>query len=217
MTISGRAAARMLAGVGVGRSAARRVLAAGFAGGPTVDGGGRPGYDAARVRALVARPLLDGHEVAARLGGDLFVVRRPGLVLGGDDGSLREQVASDWELSWWLRFIVRTKIEGSGPLPMLATVSGFVALGAELTDIARSPDSADHGGDRSGAGSLPDWSDAYPQNWAMSTLGGPCRLVLRPPGTWFEPLRRTRVRTGPGAPWWLSSWRPFAHRERLEQ
>ena len=197
----------MLAEVGVGRSAARRVLAAGFAGGPSAAEGERGGYDADRVRALVARPLLDGHEVAARLGGDLFVVRRPGLVLGGDDASLREQVAADWELSWWLWFIVRTKIKGSGPLPLLATVSGFVALGAELTDIARLP-----GGD-----GPREWSDAYPQNWAMSTLGGPCELVLRPPGAWFEPLRRTRVRTGPGAPWWLSSWRPFAHRERLEQ
>jgi hypothetical protein len=69
-----------------------------------------------------------------------------------------------------------------GFMPLVATIAGFVATGAEITD-------------------LQDEDTEPDAPW--STFGGPVppsRLSLRPAGDWFADFAEARLVTGPGQP-----------------
>ena len=91
--LSGRQAAQVLAGVGLNRSRARQVLAAGLAGEPIRTSSALL-YDAAKVQALTERAIVTWREVAAMDLHTLFVAR------GDVDPQSRPSAASwPWEPS----------------------------------------------------------------------------------------------------------------------
>lgn len=98
-------------------------------------------------------------------------------------------VRGPWPVSVWERIRIRTLIAEQGFVPFVATVCGFVAVGANITGVtARHPE-----GRITGDG----------ENWR----GIPgADLDLAPPGPWFDLFRDTRMPGGRGAHWRL--WRP---------
>lgn len=95
-----------------------------------------------------------------------------GVDLLAPESSRRETVSRPWRLTPLTRACLWARAVVEGGVPFIATVSGFVAVGANLTDVERND--------------LP---------------GRGARLVLEPPGTWFEPLRGGRFVTRAGGPW----------------
>ncbi len=61
-------------------------------------------------------------------------------------------------------------------MPFVVTIAGFVALGADLIGARFSE--------------LPDKH----------------QLTLRPPGSWYDEVRETRIVTGPGRAWVMPGW-----------
>lgn len=118
-------------------------------------------------------------------------VARRDLDLRVDEHERRSEVATGWDFSIWVYVMLDSLVRQHGWMPLVATTCGFVTVGGEITGAARDP----------------------------ATRAG--TLTIRPPGDWFEPVRAARVVTGPGAPWWMSQWRPFARptleASRLEQ
>jgi hypothetical protein len=118
-------------------------------------------------------------------------VARRDLDLRAGEDERRAQVASGWDFSLWVALMLDILVRESGWVPLVATTCGFVTVGGDIVGVAREP----------------------------TTRAG--TLTVRRPGAWFEPLRAARVATGPGAPWWMSQWRPFARPSpeapRLEQ
>jgi hypothetical protein len=124
-------AARVLAGVGLNRSRARQVLAAGLAGEPIRTSSALL-YDAATVQALVERPVVTWRDVAAMDLHTLFVAR------GEVDPSLSrpEQVralSEAWRFELFVDVELAWRVERFGPVAFVATVCGFVVFGAELS------------------------------------------------------------------------------------
>ena len=69
-------------------------------------------------------------------------------------------------------------------MPMVATVGGFVAVGADILDLR-----------------------------ACSPAGARRDLVLAEPGQWFEHFRGRRLAVGPGRDFLLHGWRPRPPRQ----
>ena len=150
--MTGREAAECLAALGIERESARRALAAGVAG-AGVRTRAAVLYDRARVESLVDRAQvpLDHRDVddlpAACRGGTLVVrlsPRRP------DDGSSRSWQGADttapreeqWDaarmwfrMSPWTRVLLRSRASTGRPAPFVATVGGFVVLGADVLGV----------------------------------------------------------------------------------
>jgi hypothetical protein len=131
--LSGRQAAQVLAGGGLNRSRAQQVLAAGLAGEPIRTSSALL-YDAARVQALVERPVVTWRDVAAMDLHTLFVAR------GEVDPrqSRLDQVralSETWRFQLFTGVELKWRVEKFGPVPFLATVCGFVAFGAELSQF----------------------------------------------------------------------------------
>jgi hypothetical protein len=151
--LSGRQAAQLLAEVGLNRTRARQVLAAGLAGEPVKTPSALL-YDAARVQALVERPVVTLKDVVTL---DLHAI----LVARGQVDpclSRLEQVRAlsvAWQINPIVRLSLSMRVEKFGPVPFVATVRGFVAFGAELT--AFSPRGLDKDDTVSGPG---PWFDA---------------------------------------------------------
>ena len=173
MLISSREAAQILAGAGLTREPARRLLLAGFAG-EGLRTRGSLLYEEARVRSLLEWPVVGPVARGETCARGLFVarVRDTGPTLGGD------LAQRQWQLSPWARLEMRRVVEAQGFLPLVATVSGFVASGADITAV---------------------WPGSS-GSCRSSTLD------LGEPGAWFEQFRNRRLVTGPGSAWLL--WRP---------
>lgn len=182
MFVSGREAALVLAEAGLSRGQTRKVLAAGLAG-PSLRTAGSLLYDEARVRALLACPVLERDELPDPCRATMFVARlRPRCEVGapdqcwqGADLSAPEAEQCDaarmyWDLSPWVEVMVRVAIQEHGFVPFVATVAGFVVLGGNATWISH----------------VPSRGDVF---------------TLEPPTSWFDPLRQARFPTGPGGPW----------------
>jgi hypothetical protein len=183
--ISSREAAQILSATGLTRDRARRVLLAGFAG-EGLRTRGSLLYEDARVRALLEWPVVDYRVLRDTCTQGVFVARLRDL--GSDpnnpprtDLQLRLQ-QRQWQLSPWARLEMRQVVETQGFLPLVATVCGFVACGANITAVWP-------GRSASGAG-----------------RGQGSTLDLDQPGEWFEEFRNRRLVTGPGSAWLL--WRP---------
>jgi hypothetical protein len=133
MLISGRRAAARLEAAGLTNRQARRVLAAGFAGAPVRTSAALL-FEQESVEALAAWPVLSDDLVAAALPGGAFVARRDvDLLPGAPD--LVEALRGGWALSPLTAVWIRVRIGSHGHLPLVATVGGFVAGGAEITGL----------------------------------------------------------------------------------
>lgn len=176
MLVTGRGAAEILQEVGLTRERARRLLLAGFAG----EGRRTRGallYDEERVRALTTWPRLEPHAVDALCPGGLFVVRvGPGRSLDLTTGWAQrcEAVRGDWDISPFVRVRLRLRIEQHGAMPLVATVSGYVALVADIVEVTVDVDG------RTG------FELTEPGEWSTGLRGR--RLVTGPGRSWL--LRR---------------------------
>jgi hypothetical protein len=132
--ISSREAAQILAATGLTRERARRVLLAGFAG----DGLRTRGsllYEEKRVRSLVDWPLVDSGVLRETCAQGLFVARVTGLERTQGPDLVAGLALRPWQLSPWASLEMRRVIEAQGVLPLVATVCGFVATGADITAV----------------------------------------------------------------------------------
>lgn len=191
--ISERDAARILAEAGLPRRHALRVLHAGFAG-PPYRTRNRVLYDEDRVEALAARDHVEPEVlVRARETTGLFIGRRDIDIMQPEEIQ-REAAARAWDIGRGPRIISSHWIRTRAPLPFVATVAGFVALGAEI--VALTPDRA---GGQAVNGQSP---------------GGLTRLVLQPPGAWFGDYADRRLVTGRGRPALIVGWQPHVEEAR---
>ena len=146
-----------------------RLLATGVVGAP-VRAGGALLYDGDAVRRLAARPRRTRADLATG-GLRRVIVLRRAVDLLADRATQEAQLTDGWNLNYLDCLGMTWKIEADGPIPVVVTVSGFVILGAELAGFTRS----------------------------SMAPGKRVRLVVREPGSWFEPLRETRLDVIPGA------------------
>jgi len=164
--MSARGAAEILSELPVGRTLARRILAAGLAGEPVVTAGATP-YDVERVRALLGRPFVEASPPPSdRV---LLEVRvRPGLP------------AEEWSTltgtSPILRAHLRILVEQHLLVPMVVTCSGFVLGGAEVVDALAVDRASTHLVTRP-AGS---WFAAFDGRRMSTGPGNAWRLWLQP-------------------------------------
>lgn len=133
MLISGREATTVLFEAGMTRRQARRALDAGLAGNPHRAAGAHL-YDLDMVLELAARPWLTDEELDRLFPRELFIARRDLDVRSPEDVQLAG-VREGWDLSPWSRVLLRVRCAQHGFVPLVATVAGFVVLGAEITDV----------------------------------------------------------------------------------
>jgi len=169
MLISAREAAGILAEeAGLSREPARKALQAGLAGAPQRARGSLL-YDEERVRALAARASTTAgracrdHRPTCRRG--TFVAR---LSPDGD-------ISQGWYVSPWVRVRMMHWLKTTGYVPMVATVSGFVVSGADISGV-------------------------HPTS---TPQGERTTFATAPPGAWFAEFDGRRFKTGPGGPWLL--------------
>ncbi len=134
MLISAREAAEVLEPIGLGRRHADRVLASGLAGEP-VRTRSAVLYEAERVRDLAGRRTVGYRELMDRCRAGFFVARRDVDVRLTREEQLARLRGGWGEVSPWAWLGVRLQIERQGSLPFLATVSGFVVLGADIIGL----------------------------------------------------------------------------------
>ena len=168
--ISTREAAKELAVVGVPRRQVRRLIACGAAG-PVTRTAGALLVDDRRVADLASRPRLSEADLTEACPWGVFIARRE--VRGSQD---REVLGQDWPFSIWTMARLRAWIDRYGFVPLVATVSGFVLDGGQITGVT-------------------------PQVGAELF-----DLALDPPGPWFDRLQGTRIDSPPGRPWMVLGW-----------
>ncbi|MFC4784427.1 hypothetical protein ACT8ZV_08135 [Nocardioides sp. MAHUQ-72] len=143
MLISARQAASLLACAGVTGRQARRLLAAGFAGPAQITSAAHL-YERAKVLELATWPWLEHGGQSApfamdaeirRRGREVFIARRDVDMTAPRDLQLHG-LRGGWDLSDLTRVLLSARCEQLGFVPFVATVAGFVALGAELTGVA---------------------------------------------------------------------------------
>ena len=178
MWVSARQAAEILRdrgggrGDGLARRHADRLLGCGLAGDPVVTPAATL-YDERRVRELASRSVVDPREILPACPWGLLVGRRP-VDVRLDRRDQLDSVRDDWRLGWLPASELRIRIRQHGHQPLVVTVAGHVALGADIVGIGeRRDESGDH----------------------------VAVLDLRDPGSCFEVFRDRRLPTGPGRPW----------------
>lgn len=184
MLVSGREAAAILAGAGLAREQARRLLLAGFAGeGQRVRGAML--YDAGQVRALVKSPPVSSEEFTGSCPSGAFVLRTwRGMHLGATHEEQMSRLRLSWRMSPWARALLLMMVAEQGYFPFLATVSGFVAAAGDITGLSVPTVSPDCAADE-------------------VTRPRTVTLVVDEPGDWCVGLAGRRLDTGRGGPWVL--------------
>jgi hypothetical protein len=178
MLISGREAAGILAGAGLAREQARRLLLAGFAG----DGLRTRGsllYDAANVSRLAEWPIVEASDLAGVCPDGVFLQRAwRGIHVEASHADQLAALRLRWWLSPWARVQLRDGIATRGHFPFVATVSGYVAVGGDIVAL-------DLHGPRDTELRLAepsDWFSALRGRRYEPGLGGPWMLwTTRPP------------------------------------
>ena len=132
MLISSRQAAVRLSDVGLSRRRANLALEAGLAGDP-IRTSAAVFYDSARVDELVSRPPVERGAVTRECPFGLFLDRRVVDVRGFQ--VLGTGAVDELRLGSWGGAILGISIRQHGPLPYVATVCGFVVLGADIVDV----------------------------------------------------------------------------------
>jgi hypothetical protein len=172
MLVSARGAAEILRGVGLGREDARHLLLAGFAG-PGLRTRSALLYDEERVRSLTTRPWLDDDVIDEMCPFGMFVGRvarsRP-IDVTGDPSALRDAVSRGWRVHLLSQILITTRIERYGPTPFLATMCGYVAVGADVVEVQ-----ADESGSISFMLTEPGaWFEPFDQRQVLAGAGRGC-------------------------------------------
>jgi hypothetical protein len=137
MLVSARGAAEIIQGVDLGREEVRRLLQAGLAG-PGLRTPGAVLYDEERVRELATWPPVREAVIDELCPFGLFVgrvARGRSIDLAADWTIRSTAVAGGWDLSIFDRVLLTSRIARFGPMPFLATLCGYVAMGAEVVDL----------------------------------------------------------------------------------
>jgi hypothetical protein len=136
MLISGRESCALLAEAGVTRRQAQRVLAAGLAGDP-VRTRSACLYDEADVRALVDTRVVSWREMSERCPYGFFIARRHVSAVA-DRAEQLAVVSTGWgAISPYRLLDLRMQLDAVGAIPFVATVAGFVVLGADIRGVWR--------------------------------------------------------------------------------
>ena len=139
MLVSARQASAILAGVGLSRGSALRVLDSGLAGEPIRTPSALL-YQRDRVQRLAASRCVAWDEAVALCPAGLFVARRD-LRVGRPRSEQIASLAGGWGgLSPWSWIALHLQIVDYGSVPFIATVAGYVALGADI--VATGPRSS---------------------------------------------------------------------------
>ena len=134
MLIGSNEACAVLAQCGLGRRHAQQALVAGLAGEPRRLRS-RVLYDRDRVRELAARPQLGWSQLVELCPDGVFVSRRP-VTVTDSRAEMVAALSGGWgELSPWKRVAMQLQIEVCGSLPLVATLAGFVVLGADVVAV----------------------------------------------------------------------------------
>jgi len=109
------------------------VLNAGFAG-AAIRAGNVCLYDRDTVAELASWPKLSLADLDRLCPVGVFVARRaPDLT--ADRATQLASVSDGWQMSPWTGLWLRSRVEMCGSVPLVATVAGFVALGADITAV----------------------------------------------------------------------------------
>ncbi len=172
MLLSVRDSADVLAAAGLTVEQTRLLLRTGVAG-PGTRIGGAVAYDEDAVVGLATWPEIDASEVIRSSPGGVYVARlsRDATVdAGASWATAAESLRDQPSMTEMSRALLAARIAGHGRLPWLATMFGFVLLGADAVGV---------------------WSDLE----RGRTLFG-----LEPPGPWFGAVDGRRLRTRRGRP-----------------
>lgn len=180
MWVSGREAVGILTPVVAGAAQARILLRAGLAGHALEVR--RRLYDEGQVRALAERPLVEESALPVLCPHGLYIARQPRSVIV-DAGSRWEDLTAALggmpRMPGLTAALLSVRLGVAGRLPWVATICGFVLVGADLTGFCE---------DRSGAGRGTTFD-------------------LERPGEWFAAFDARRLPTTVGGrPWHL--WTP---------
>jgi len=150
MLVSGREAAAILAGIGLDRESARRALLAGVAGEAQRTRGALL-YDEAAVKRLLVDPV-DPDDLGMDCWDGMFVGRvgprraAPdehrqwrGADLTAPVGEQRDGVRMYWQIAPLTNLCIARMVGKRGFVPFVATVSGFVVLGGDITGLTGGP------------------------------------------------------------------------------
>jgi hypothetical protein len=176
MLVSQREASRLLERAGLTRNRSRRLLASGMAGEPVATAGALL-YEAERISELAARPVVSEERLMGACPGVLFVARRD-LPLSAPCVEPLAVLAGGWPISSATALYLDLWIERHGYVPLVATICGFVAAGAEIVGVTSDPDGT------------PTFRDPLI-----------ARFDLRGAGDWFDVFEHHRLDTGPGRAW----------------
>jgi hypothetical protein len=127
--VSQRRAVQMLAEIGLTPRHARRALAGGLAGEPVATAGALL-YTADAVRTLVARTHVDARRLDEVCPQGYFIARRHGIEPTDPD-----TMSGGWDIAWIGVAWMQLHVARHGPMPLIATIAGFVAGGADITDV----------------------------------------------------------------------------------
>lgn len=133
MLISQRESASVLEQGGVARRQARDLLNAGFAG-AAMRAGNVCLYDRGAVADLASWPKLSLLELDRLCPDGVFIARRAPDLTAARATQLAS-VSDGWQMSPWTRLWLRSRVEVGVTVPFVATVAGFVALGADITAV----------------------------------------------------------------------------------
>lgn len=141
--MSGNAAVGLLVQAGhLGKNQARDVLRCGLVG-PALRQGRTLLYEERRVRELMEWPRMSTAEAFDRSAGWRLILLRVaasrGLDLARSPEEQRRAIAGPWPIAGIATGIVRMELQ-RGPVAVIATVGGFVAVTADLLGIAMPPD-----------------------------------------------------------------------------
>jgi hypothetical protein len=182
MLISARQAALVLQRAGVNRDRSRRLLEAGFAG-PAMRTTGAMLFEGDRVEALAAWPHVDHDEIIELCPEGLYVARVAPDVPLDAGGAWEARVDSLSTVPTDLSAVTRAFIRSR------IQDRGFLPWVATLCGFVAV------GGELRGL--LADHQEGN-------------RFDLGRPSAWFGALRRHRFETGPGRPWSIWGWQPYA-------
>lgn len=134
MLITGRGARAVLEEAGVSTRLARTALSCGLAG-EAVRTTAAHLYDEARVRELATRPVIRGGAFLDACPQGYFIARREIQVAVPREELIR-QVAHGWtSVGMWTWTFLGLRVQRLGRVPFVATVAGFIVLGADIIDL----------------------------------------------------------------------------------
>jgi hypothetical protein len=192
MLISTSAAAITLSEVGLSRERTRLLLETGVAG-PATRVSGAVLYDAGRVEGLTRWLRVRDLDVAAACPDGLLVGRlapHRRLDLTDTPDAQRRAIGEGWHPPRAARWLIHGRAALGVTMPFVATVSGFILLGADVAGIE--PDG--RGGRRLLLEEPGEWYDELRGRRWLAGRGGPALLLWGwPPGPLQASSRRSSI------------------------